>query len=123
MGQIFQPIIGSADLVTTPKAWLDILGQVPCVVSGSDHTQLHHCVRRKAKHNKVPIGEWFVIPLHPRYHDVSSDNPFNVTHWKNRFEIEFGTQRDLFSKMVDQLREAGHPVPADFILEAIEAYR
>ncbi len=63
---------------------------------GRKDFQLHHVLGRSAKHNKVAIGHWFIIPVPVELHDVSSNNPDNVTHFKNNFTKRFGDQRGLF---------------------------
>lgn len=120
MNQIYQPIVPEDGICRTPKQWLDIVAQFGCVVSGESIIQIHHVFGRTYKHNKVLIGPWYVLPLAFRYHDVSSDNPFNVTHYPKQFAIEKGYQRDLFGKMVNKLQEHGYPVPPPDVLKAIE---
>lgn len=73
--------------------------------------QLHHCGGRKLKHNKVAIGGWFILPLPFEMHDVSSNNMFNVTHFKNRFTDKFGLQSELFKEMIDSMVEFGYDLP------------
>lgn len=75
--------------------------------------QLHHVGGRTYRHNKVAIGEWFILPLPIEYHDVNSDHPLNVTHHKNKFTDEFGLQSVLFKEMIDSIRDEGTPLPFD----------
>ena len=35
--------------------------------------QIHHCVGRKAKHNKIAIGHWFVLPLPIALQDLQNE--------------------------------------------------
>lgn len=96
------------------KDWLSTLADYGCVVSRERQPiQLHHVMGRTYKHNKVLIGPWYVLPLAFRYHDVSSDNPFNVTHYRKKFAIEKGYQRDLFRKMCLDMIELGVTIPFD----------
>lgn len=62
--------------------------------------QCHHVAGRTYKNNKVHIGHYFILPVPFDLHDVSSNHPLNVTHWRNRFKAEFGMQRDLWNKMI-----------------------
>ena len=81
--------------------------------------QIHHVMGRSAKHNKVSIGHWFVIPVPFELHDVSSNHHFNVTHCKNNFTNQFGTQRSLFMKMYNMMYDQGYDlsvVPHDVTL-------
>jgi hypothetical protein len=90
------------------------------VVKGKGRPQIHHVVGRSYVHNKVPIGHWFIIPLPHELHDVSSNNPCNVTHYRKRFTEEYGMQRTLFELMVEIIRAEGYPVPPDEVLQAIQ---
>lgn len=63
--------------------------------------QIHHVIGRSGKHNKVHIGHWFILPIPFDLHDVHSNHPLNVTHFRKRFTAEFGNQRDLWLKMVE----------------------
>ena len=102
------------------KDWESLVAGYGCVVSRESGIQLHHVKGRSYKHNKQLIGPWFILPLAFRYHDVSSDNPFNVTHWPKRFEIEFGRQKDLFLRMCGDFLEQGIDLPfGDETLQAI----
>ena len=62
---------------------------------GRKDFQLHHVLGRSAKHNKVAIGHWFIIPVPVELHDVGSNHPDNVTHFKKRFTERFGDQRGI----------------------------
>jgi hypothetical protein len=73
--------------------------------------QRHHVMGRKAKHNKVAIGEWFVLPIPFIYHDVSSDHPHNVTHHKHAFTDRFGPQSELFKQMIESMVELEIDLP------------
>lgn len=75
--------------------------------------QRHHVAGRKYKHNKVAIGEWFILPLPFNLHDVSSDHPLNVTHHKNKFTEKFGLQSVLFKEMIESMVELGVILPFD----------
>jgi len=81
--------------------------------------QRHHVLGRSAKHNKVEIGHWFVLPVPFELHDVSSNHPENVTHRKKDFVKRFGNQRDLFLMMVEDMRDCGYELPPTDVCEAI----
>lgn len=73
--------------------------------------QLHHVGGRKLKQNKVPIGDWFILPLPIRLHDVNSNDPLNVTHHKHMFTGTFGLQSELFKEMIDSMVDHGAELP------------
>jgi hypothetical protein len=73
--------------------------------------QLHHVGGRKLKQNKIPIGDWFILPLPVRLHDVGSNHPYNVTHHKHAFTDHFGLQSELFKEMIDSMVDHGAELP------------
>lgn len=106
------------------QKWEDMCRQYGCVVSREVPVQIHHIKGRKfkLKHNfeTLLVGPWLIIPLAPRYHDVHSNNPHNVTHHKKAFEAEFGTQVELFFQMMNALTEQGKEIPVpDEVIDAI----
>ena len=50
------------------KKWRSKVADLGCVVCGSTQVQIHHVLGATAKHNKIHIGEWFILPLHPINH-------------------------------------------------------
>lgn len=87
------------------------------------HFQIHHVAGRSAKHNKVPIGHEFILPVPIELHDVHSNHPDNVTHFKKNFVKRFGNQRDLFFAMYLDMIANGYQVPEVEIVEAIRDTR
>jgi len=84
----------------------------------------HHITGRKAKRKinyvSVVVGEWYVIPVPFEMHDVhQTKHKLNVTHCKNAFEAVIGTQKELFTDMVNSMRDLGYTIPFDD--EVIEA--
>ena len=67
--------------------------------------QVHHVCGRKYKHNKIPIGHYFILPINPEYHDFMSNHELNVTHFRKRYTDAFGTQREQFADMERRIRE------------------
>jgi len=81
--------------------------------------QLHHVLGRSAKHNKVEIGHWFIIPVPFELHDVSSNHPENVTHRKKAFVKRFGSQISIFQILYSGVAQWGYDVPSMDIYSAI----
>ena len=82
--------------------------------------QIHHCLGRKAKHNKVAIGHWFVLPLPIALHDVSSNHALNITHHKHAFTERFELQSELFQEMIESMRASEITLPFDInVINAI----
>lgn len=69
--------------------------------------QIHHVAGRTYKHNKVHIGHYFILPVVATLHDVSSNHPHNVTHYRHKFSEVYGNQRDLWQKMMFQMQMLG----------------
>ncbi len=99
--------------------WYESIGYKQGELNGY-HRQIHHVVGRKGKQNKVDIGEWFILPLPIRLHDVSSNNELNVTHYHHRFTDAFGLQSELFKEMIESMVETGAELPfGDDVINAI----
>ena len=81
--------------------------------------QLHHVLGRSAKHNKVSIGHYFILPVPFALHDVSSNHPLNVTHRKKSFIEKFGSQSGLFQAMHSCMEMDGYEVPSIEVYNAI----
>lgn len=82
--------------------------------------ELHHVLGRSAKHNKVAIGHWFIIPIPFELHNVMSDHPDNVTHFKHNFTGRFGMQRDIFDNIRNGIQVLqGKSVPNEDVYNAI----
>lgn len=107
----------------TQKQWMltvvEYGQEYGCIATGRSGLQHHHVVGPKGKQNKVLIGPWFVLPIWWELHDVSSNNPNNVTHFRHRFTDLYGKQKLLFAEMVETLQNGGIEVPEEDILSAI----
>ena len=86
---------------------------------GRTDFQLHHVLGRSAKHNKVAIGHWFILPVPKNLHDVGSNHPDNVTHFKHNFTKRFGSQADLFQELISRMFQWGYKTPNDEVYHAI----
>lgn len=81
--------------------------------------QLHHVLGRSAKHNKVAIGHWFIIPVPFELHDPNVNHAFHVGKCKKSFVSRFGTQRSLFKRMYQAMKQQGYKVPNIDVYNAI----
>ena len=92
-------------------------------VGASTEYQFHHAIGRKGKLNRLEVGRWFVLPVSKEFHDVHSNNELNITHHKEAYQKEYGTESQQFASMVEMIREQFVTLPFDNeILEAIEGY-
>jgi len=78
---------------------------------------IHHCVGSTAKHNKISIGQWWVIPLsyeaHQGPHGIHGDLAIFNQPGFSRKEIE----KEIFETMLGWQR----PIPQD-VYNAIMEY-
>lgn len=103
------------------------IAQLGCVVPGcGGPARLHHCVGASAKHNKIAIGQWWLIPLCDDHHQHGPD-ALHVS--PARFALLVGVdsrkraEKYLFSVVLTLLAVDGQDgmVP-DPVMEAIESY-
>ena len=99
------------------KRWHDWLARQGCYL-GIGQANLHHCVGSTAKHRKIDIGQWWVIPLsweaHQGPHGIHTDCKIFSGHGlgETRKEIE----KTIFSRLVAHYRHQHQgelPMPAD----------
>jgi len=93
-----------------PQKWLDQVTEWAENYGSFPHGRKwgfdrHHVAGRKFKHDKVHIGERFVIPVQTELHQVNSDHPLNVTNFRHNFTEEFGSQRYMWADMVESMRQ------------------
>jgi hypothetical protein len=91
------------------ERWREAVRELGSCVTGAP-ALIHHCVGRTAKHNKVEIGHWWILPLTEREHAWIHAHP-------NRKE----TERQLFEQTLrdyEAMHSEGPPVPDD-VLQAI----
>ena len=84
--------------------------------------QIHHVLGRSAKHNKVAIGHWFIIPVPVELHDVSSNHELNVTHHKKAFVKEFGQQCGIFQILYSCMVQWNKYSNNNFTIPSMEVY-
>ncbi len=83
------------------KKWREEIRELGCIVHGDKgEIEIHHVLGATAKHNKVAIGHWFILPLTGWFHRLNPE--LNVTSRKRAFEINFGSQVSLFDKLMLQ---------------------
>jgi len=91
---------------------------------GPNVFQLDHILGAQAK-KKVnlvseKVGEWLIIPVPVDLHDITSNNPLNVTVNKKGFEKEFGNRINLWMDMVYKMKAEGYHIPfSDDVIKAV----
>ena len=81
--------------------------------------QRHHVTGRSSKQDKVEIGHWFILPVPFELHDPSMKHKHHVGHCKKAFVKRFGTQRSLFKRMYQSMKQQGYIVPNSHVFSAI----
>lgn len=109
------------------KRYHDWLREKGCAICGRP-TAIHHAVGSTGKHNKVHIGQWFVVNFCYDHHqgqggihgDLSAFDYYDrFALGKTRKEIE----KSLFARFaVIYEQQTGESIPAD-VREAISDYR
>lgn len=96
---------------SSQRRWHQWLARQTCVMCGDMGVQLHHAAGASAKHDKVHIGQWWLIPVCPWCHGY-------VAASKNRKIIEKQTFGDLWA---DYEQETGNTIP-QHVVTAIQEY-
>lgn len=94
--------------------WREAVRKTGSILSGRKPVHIHHCAGRTAKHNKVAIGHWWLLPLTDDEHRAIHAQP-------KRKELE----KELFSLLVRRMAVLGdmtEPLPPMEVIEAIEDY-
>lgn len=93
------------------------LAEQGCAVCG-DHAELHHCVGSSGKHNKIAIGQWFLIPVCSYHHRDTRAGIHAAGQWRKVLEKMF------FTMLVGVYREEHeNRLPCEpEVLEAIANY-
>ena len=98
--------------------WRETVRELGSVVSGG-FAEIHHCVGRTGKHNKVDIGHYWLIPLTDDEHRALHLN----AEWLLRDISGYVMTRKEFEKWAFQkvIDQTGYVIPAD-VYEAIMDY-
>ncbi|QDP67503.1 MAG: hypothetical protein Unbinned5350contig1004_10 [Prokaryotic dsDNA virus sp.] len=86
---------------------------------GRFEMQRHHVMGRSARHNKVDIGHWFIIPVPFELHDPNINHEFHVGSNKKSFVKKYGDQRGIFQSLISCMAQWGYDVPPMDVYHAI----
>jgi len=67
--------------------WREAVRELGSVISGGPAV-IHHCVGRTAKHNKVQIGHWWILPLTDSEHKALHNGETFGRESRKSFEKE-----------------------------------
>lgn len=105
------------------KRFHEFLAGMGCAVTGAP-AHIHHAIGSSAKHNRIHIGQWWVIPLAPELHQgqggIHGDMSLFALHGieGTRKEIE----KKLFQYCAARYMVAGGHIPEE-VLRAVVGYR
>ncbi len=103
------------------KRWREYVRENGSCVSGGNAV-IHHPVGRTAKHNKVHVGHWWVLPLtddeHRALHLDFDSFVQDVYFWNGETRKE--VEKKLFAEMVENI--GMHELPQE-AYDAIQDYR
>lgn len=99
------------------KAWLSMVADFGCVITGSSQIHIHHPVGRKYVKDKYQVGELFVYglwkPLHMDGHYDLDLPGYNITDHRKAFLKEHGveSEREFYFGMVNKMVDNGLEIP------------
>lgn len=107
------------------QSFWEALADTGCCNCGGWPVSIHHCAGSAARHNKVKIGHWFVLPLCWQCHQGTDGihglrARFNQWDESARTWTRKGLEKFLFAVVAQS--EAGGMVP-DLVKKAIREYR
>ena len=50
------------------KRWREMVREQGCILGYPGPVEIHHVVGRTAKHQKIEIGHWWILPVSPLAH-------------------------------------------------------
>lgn len=107
------------------KRWHDWLAEQGDYMALDSVVELHHPVGSTGKHNKVEIGQWWVIPLGYTSHrsPTGLHGDCSVFHGYRLGETRKEIEKAIFSRLVAHYHHQHKclPCPAD-VIKAIQDY-
>lgn len=112
----------------------DWLREQGCAVCGRP-AEIHHCVGSTAKHNKVELGHWWVIPLCEEHHRHQQNGIHAKGDWRKPIEKMFWYHLcfEYATRHVAELSEQGvkvldpmqlvDPVPKEVFVAILNYHR
>lgn len=98
------------------KRWHNWLASLPCCATGEACEHLHHCAGSSARHNKIWIGQDWVVPLT----DAAHMGPEGIHKRANRKRYE----KEWFAQIIERAKaEQVESIPPEEVINAIMDYR
>lgn len=95
------------------KRWMDEVAKVGPIVNGSGRLELHHVVGVTAKHNKVAIGHYWLLPLPSELHALTGTPEFDERVFGFVLGGRFDAEKLLFQNLLKKIpRWADHLEPS-----------
>lgn len=96
----------------TQKRWREEVRALGSIISGGPAV-IHHCIGVTGRHNKIHLGNWWILPLTDEEHRNIHRSQFRKMSEKNWFVILIQKYTNIYGKP--------SPVPDD-VYEAIREY-
>lgn len=102
------------------KRWRELVRGLGSIIDYGP-AEIHHPAGRTAKHNKVDIGHWWVLPLTKPLHRLLDDDKTEFDRRAFGFPLvgRWDAEKLLFQKVLARLEIS----PPDEVIEAIMDYR
>ena len=115
-------MIPSSSPNAAQKRWMEAVRAQGSIISGGPAV-IHHVVGRTAKHNKVAIGHWWILPLTDDEHKLlHSDKAAFDLQWLCADQNRWFVEKEMFQLVMDKLHpESIEMVPED-VYDAIWGY-
>lgn len=97
---------------TQQKRWRETIRDLGCIACGwPSHIEIHHPVGATAKHNKQPIGHWWILPLCKSCHEAVTEDRDALSYIAFRFRLvgPFDSEKLLFMKLLERVTEIPFP--------------
>lgn len=113
------------------KRFWSAMVELGCCIYPDTPAEIQHCVGSTTKHNKINIGNWFIIPLCPAVHRLAQRNFTNgliLAYLREQGACDpddslMDAQKKLFVDCVMKLRARGcEDLPPAEVMQAIQDY-
>lgn len=106
------------------KKFQSAIAEHGSIISGDPGVQLHHIFGASAKHDKLPVGQWALLPLTPKEHALigtdSGRKQLSLSHYGHLSPGRWLLEKSLYCELICAV--GVHWLPAG-VFDAIQGYR
>lgn len=120
-------MIGGKQPNAAERHWHNWLREQSCAICGQP-TAIHHAIGSTGRHNKIHIGQWWVVPLCYDYHQGQGGIHNDLSAFGAHDKLRLGSTRKEIEKSLFSIYASkyeaitGRKIPAK-VKEAIRDYR